>query len=103
MPASASLIPELENVIQNRSAERRAKTVQRIAKLFVDGAASLNEDHIGLFDDVLCRLVVEIEAKARAEMAQSLAGIPNAPSELMHTLANDEDIAVAGPVLARSP
>ena len=103
MPASASLIPELEDVIQNGSAERRAKTVQRIANLFIDGAASFNEDHIGLFDDVLCRLVVEIEAKARSEMAQSLAAIPNAPSELMHKLANDEDIAVAAPVLARSP
>ena len=77
--------------------------MQRIANLFVDGAASFNEDHIGLFDDVLCRLVVEIEAKARAEMAQSLAAIANAPSELMHTLAKDEDIAVAGPVLTQSP
>ena len=103
MSASASLIPELEDVIQNGTAERRAKTVQRIANLFVDGAASFNEDHIGLFDDVLCRLVVEIEAKARTEMAQSLAPIANAPSELMHTLAKDEDIAVAGPVLAQSP
>ena len=103
MSASASLIPELEDVIQNGSAERRAKTVQRIANLFIDGSASFNEDHIGLFDDVLCRLVVEIEAKARIEMAQTLAVFANAPNELMHKLAKDEDIAVAGPVLAQSP
>ena len=38
MSASASLIPELEDVIQHGSAERRAKTVQRIANLFIDGA-----------------------------------------------------------------
>jgi uncharacterized protein (DUF2336 family) len=103
MSATASLIPELEDVIQNGSADRRAKTVKRIANLFVDGAGSFNEDHIGLFDDVLCRLVDEIEAKARSEMAQSLAPLANAPTELMHTLAKDEDIAVAGPVLSRSP
>ena len=103
MSASASLIPELEDVIQHGSAERRAKTVQRIANLFIDSAASFNEDHIGLFDDVLCRLVVEIEARARSEMAQSMAPIANAPTELMHKLAKDEDIAVAGPVLAQSP
>ena len=102
MSASASLIPELEDVIQNGTAERRAKTVQRIANLFVDGSPHFNEDHIGLFDDVLCRLVDEIEAKARIEMAQSLAVIGNAPSELMHKLAKDEDIEVAGPVLAQS-
>jgi uncharacterized protein (DUF2336 family) len=102
MSASASLIPELEDVIQHGSLERRAKTVQRIANLFIDGAPQFNEDHVGLFDDVLCRLVAEIEAKARAEMAKSLAPIANAPAELMRHLARDDDIAVAGPVLQQS-
>ena len=73
MSASASLIPELEDVIQHGSQDKRAATVKRIANLFVDGAPHFNEDHIGLFDDVLCRLIVEIETKARAEMAQTLA------------------------------
>jgi uncharacterized protein (DUF2336 family) len=102
MYASASLIPELEDVIQNGSLERRATTVKRIANLFVDGASSFNEDHIGLFDDVLCRLVAEIEAKARAEIARALSPISNAPSGLIQKLAQDDDIAVAGPVIAQS-
>jgi uncharacterized protein (DUF2336 family) len=102
MSASASLIPELEDVIQYGSQEKRAVTVKRIANLFINGAPSFNEDHIGLFDDVLCRLVIEIEAKARAEMAQTLAPMANAPIELMRHLAHDEDIAVAGPVLTQS-
>src|SRR6185312_10269753 len=90
------------NVIQHGSQDKRAMTVQRIANLFVNGAPNFNEDHIGLFDDVLCRLVVENEAKARAEMANTLAPMPNAPLELMRHLAHDEDIAVAGPVLTQS-
>jgi uncharacterized protein (DUF2336 family) len=102
MSASASLIPELEDVIQHGSQEKRAVMLQRIANLFVDGSPHFNEDHIGLFDDVLCRLVVEIEAKARAEMSRTLAPIGNAPAELMRKLARDEDIDVAGPVLAES-
>src|SRR5690348_7808075 len=102
MSASASLIPELEDMLQHGSLDRRAATVKRIANLFIDGAPHFNEDHIGLFDDVLCRLVVEIEAKARAEMARTLAPIDNAPTELIRTLARDEDIAVAGPVLTKS-
>jgi uncharacterized protein (DUF2336 family) len=102
MSASASLIPELEDVITHGSLEKRAATIQRIANLFIDGSPTFNEDHIGLFDDVLCRLVVEIEAKARAEMSKTLAPIANAPSELMRKLAQDDDIAVAGPVLAQS-
>ena len=102
MSASASLIPELEDVIQHGSQNKRAATVKRIATLFVDGAPHFNEDHIGLFDDVLCRLVVEIEAKARAEMANTMAAVTNAPTELIRKLAHDDDIAVAGPVIAKS-
>jgi uncharacterized protein (DUF2336 family) len=102
MSASASLIPELEDVIRYGSNEKRSITVKRIADLFIGGAPRFSEDHIGLFDDVLCRLVVEIEAKARAEMAQSLAPIVNAPAELMRQLARDDDIAVAGPVISQS-
>ena len=71
MSASASLIPELEDIIQRGSYARRAETVRRIANLFIDGAPAFSEDHIGLFDDVLCRLVTEIEIKARAEIADS--------------------------------
>ena len=102
MSASVSLIPELEDVIRHGSQDKRATTVKRIANLFIDGAAHFSEDHIGLFDDVLCRLIVEIEAKARAEMAQTLAPLSNAPLELMRQLANDDDIAVAGPVITQS-
>ena len=38
MYASASLIPELEDIIQHGTRERRAATVKRIANLFVDSA-----------------------------------------------------------------
>jgi hypothetical protein len=38
MSASASLIPELEAIIQHGTQEKRAATLQRIANLFVDGA-----------------------------------------------------------------
>ena len=102
MSASASLIPELEDIIQHGSKEKRAATIKRIANLFVDSAEHFNEDHIGLFDDVLCRLVVEIEARTLAEMSQVLAPVANAPAEFMRKLARDDDISVAGPVLTQS-
>jgi len=102
MSVSASLIPELEDVIQHATEVRRTDAVRRIASLFVDGAPNFKEDHVGLFDDVLCRLVVEIESKARAEIAARLAGVDNAPSGLMRKFANDDDIAVAGPVIEQS-
>ncbi|MBX9777667.1 MAG: DUF2336 domain-containing protein [Xanthobacteraceae bacterium] len=103
MAVPASLIPELEEVLQHGSAERRASTLQRITTLFLNGADQFNEDHVALFDGVFTRLIEEIETKARAELSNRLAPVSNAPIEAVRQLAKDDDIAVAGPVLEQSP
>ncbi len=102
MSAAVSLIPELEEVLQDGSREKRAETLKRITSLFVDGASSFNEDHVRLFDDVFVRLIAEIETKARAELSIRVAPVGNAPVALVRALAQDDDITVAGPVLTRS-
>jgi len=103
MVAPASLIPELEEVVQHGSAERRTQTLQKITDLFLTGASHFNEDHVGLFDDVFSRLIAEIEIKARAELSNRLAPISNAPVQVVRRLAKDDDISVAGPILQHSP
>ena len=102
MFAATSLIPELEEVLQHGSREKRAETLKRITSLFIDGAASFNEDHVQLFDDVFGHLIAEIETKARAELSRQLAPIDNAPLTVVQTLAQDDDITVAGPLLSMS-
>jgi uncharacterized protein (DUF2336 family) len=102
MFAATSLIPELEDIVQNGSREKRADALKRITRLFVDGAATFNNDHIQLFDDVFGQLIAEIEAKARAELSAQLAPVNNAPPAVVHTLAQDDDITVAGPLLTLS-
>lgn len=99
MGAPASLLPELEDVVQHGSAEKRAETLRRITSLFLDGAASFNDHHVALFDDVIGCLIEEIEAKALAELARRLAPVENAPAGVIVKLAKNDDIAVAGPVL----
>jgi uncharacterized protein (DUF2336 family) len=99
MSASASLIPELEDVIQHGSREKRIETLRRITKLFIDGAERFNEDHVRVFDDFLIRLIEEIERKARMELSNRLAPVDNAPIEVVRRLANDDDVDVAAPVL----
>ncbi len=103
MGATLSLIPELEQVVQNGSREKRVETLQRITTLFLDGASWYSEEHIDLFDDVFSLLIEEIETKARAELSNNLAPVSNAPVKVLRTLANDDDIAVAGPVLKLAP
>ena len=103
MSAAASLIPELEEVLQHGSLDRRTEMLSRITNLFLDQASEYREEHVALFDDVLGLLIVEIETKARAELSQLLAPVSNAPPRLVRQLAQDDDISVAGPVLRRSP
>ena len=103
MGAALSLIPELEDVIQRGSRHKRVETLQRITALFLAGADAYSDAHVDLFDDVFGLLIKEIENKARAELANRLAPVANAPLKVMRTLANDDDIAVAGPVLKLAP
>ena len=81
MPPAQSLIPELEEIVQHGSPRRRARALERITTLFLDGASHFNEDHVRLFDDVFILLIDEIESKARAELSQRLAPVRNAPVE----------------------
>jgi uncharacterized protein (DUF2336 family) len=99
MGAAVSLIPELEDVLQRGSPRKRTEALQRITALFLAGATVYNDDHVDLFDDVFGLLIKEIEDKARAELANRLAPVANAPRKVVRTLANDDDIAVAGPIL----
>jgi uncharacterized protein (DUF2336 family) len=101
--ATLSLIPELEAVVQHGSRAKRVETLQRVTALFLDGASRYRDEHVDLFDDVFVLLIEEIENKARAELSNHLAPVSNAPVKVLRKLANDDDIAVAGPVLKLAP
>jgi uncharacterized protein (DUF2336 family) len=103
MGVPASLLPELEEVVQHGSPEKRAETLRRVTNLFLDGAVTFNEEHVALFDDVMGYLIEEIEIKALAELSHRLAPVPNAPQGVVTTLAKNDNIAVAGPVLKKAP
>src|SRR5580658_3049934 len=103
MGAAVSLIAELEDVVQRGTRAKRVDTLQRITALFLDGADRYSDQHVDLFDDVFGLLIEEIETKARAELSSHLAPVTNAPMKVLRALANDDDIAVAGPVLKLAP
>jgi uncharacterized protein (DUF2336 family) len=99
MGAAASLIPELEDVIAHGTRAKRAEMLERITTLFVHGASRYSDEQIALFDEVFSLLIAEIETKARAVLSGRLAPLENAPPKVLRTLARDDDIAIAGPVL----
>ncbi len=103
MTVAASLIPELDEIIRHGDAKRRAEAARRIAELFFEGAAKLRPSHVDLFDEILIDLVPHAELVARAELAERLSLLANAPRVLVGRLARENEIVVAGPLLRRSP
>jgi len=101
MLAQQSLITELEDAIGGGSADRRLDTLRRVCDLFETGASMYSDEQVELFDDVIGRLAASIEAKARTELSNRLAPIANAPIKVVKSLAADDLIEVAGPVLAQ--
>src|SRR5262249_28847748 len=102
MTATASLLVELERALQHGSRDKRNETLRRITNLFLDRADSFSDEHVAVFDDVLERLIQEIESKARSELSSKLAPVSNAPVKVVRRLAQDDDISVAAPVLQQS-
>jgi uncharacterized protein (DUF2336 family) len=102
MMPTLPLLEELEAALACGSDARPIRILTRVTDLFVARAARYSEDQIGVFDEVMARLVNAIEAKARARLAHRLAPIANAPRSVIHMLAFDDDIEVARPVLVQS-
>jgi uncharacterized protein (DUF2336 family) len=100
--AQRSLIAEVENAIASGSADRRIETLRRVTDLFMVNVRLYSEAQVEIFDDVIARLADRIEVKARAELANRLAPVANAPVTVVRALARDEAIEVAGPVLEHS-
>jgi uncharacterized protein (DUF2336 family) len=101
--ATAPSIPELADVVERGSTERRAEALRKLTTLFLEGSSRFNEEHIRVFDEVFLKLIAEIEGRARQELARRLAPIGISPQDVIRRLAKDDDIMVAGPVLAQSP
>jgi uncharacterized protein (DUF2336 family) len=101
--AFRSIIDELETNLASGNVQHRLKVLQRVTDLFVAGSCHYSGAEVELFDDVLMRLVAEIETEARARLSQRMASLSNAPPGLIRRLAFDDAIVVAAPVLASSP
>lgn len=95
------VIEDLGRAIDAKNIGDRATMLRRVTDLFVVTSGKLSDEQIGLFDEVMGRLVAKIETSARAALSAALAPLADAPQNVVRTLALDDTIEVAGPVLAR--
>jgi len=93
----------LDEIVKRGDPKRLAEVTRGIAELFVQGAANFKPAHVSLFDQLLTGIVPQTEIAARADLAERMSAIANAPPTLIGCLAREDDISVAGPILRRSP
>jgi uncharacterized protein (DUF2336 family) len=101
-PRSETLIAELEWAVRRGTSEKRVDTLRQVTDLFLNDSDRLSDEQIKVFDDVLGLLINRIESKALAELSRRLAPVDNAPIDVIRRLAHNDEIIVAGPVLAES-
>jgi uncharacterized protein (DUF2336 family) len=103
MTVATSLVPGLDEIVKRGDSKRLAAVSRGITDLFVQGSANFQPNHIGLFDHILTGIVPQTETAARADIAERMSAIANAPPTLIGQLAREDEILVAGPVLRCSP
>jgi len=97
-----SIIAELEDAVRGGSSAKRVETLRQVTDLFLNDGERLSDDQVKVFDDVLCLLIARVETRAKAELSKRLAPLDYAPFEVIQHLAWDDEIDVAGSVLANS-
>jgi uncharacterized protein (DUF2336 family) len=103
MTVATPLIPGLDAIVRGGDPKRLAEVSRGIADMFVQGAAGFQARHIALFDHLLTGIVPQTDVAARADIAERIAALTNAPPTLIGKLAREDNISIAGPVLRRSP
>ena len=103
MTVATLMIPGLDEIVRHGDPERRAEAALRISELFLQAAGNLRSDHVDLFDGLLIDLVPHAKIAERADLAERLSGVANAPRVLVGQLAREDELSIAGPLLRRSP
>lgn len=94
-------IEQLLNLARDKSDAGRERLINTVSDLFMEDEKTLSERERALMTDILNQLVREVEMAVRRHLSERLSILPNAPRELIITLASDT-IEVARPVLMKS-
>lgn len=100
MTTARSFLRDLDEAVLRGTDESRTRALWHTTDLMITGRYS--DDEIWTFGEVIGRLADEIEVAARAQLAKRLARFDRAPVNIIHKLAFDDAIEVAGPILRDS-
>jgi Uncharacterised protein conserved in bacteria (DUF2336) len=100
--SNETLIQDLKRTLASGSDAQCLHMLSRLTDLFLADADRFTPQQIMLFDEMLTHFVATVDSRARAKLAVQLALVANAPAGVIRTLAFDNHIDVARPVLRQS-
>jgi uncharacterized protein (DUF2336 family) len=102
MPAAQSLMSELDATLSKIPGSRHLVILQRVTDLFLLNTGTYTEEQIAIFDDVISRLIENMDSAALIELSTRLSSHRLVPANVAARLSNSDDIAVSGPTLEKS-
>jgi uncharacterized protein (DUF2336 family) len=102
MSEARLLIAELDTALSHASDSRHLAILRRVTELFLSNSESFSDDYVAVFDDVIGRLIEKTDLAALIELSNRMAPLANAPPNVIASLARNDNIAVAGPILGKS-
>jgi uncharacterized protein (DUF2336 family) len=95
-----NLVSDLEKAIAGRSADAGAM-LNQITDLFLLNVGHYTVEQLDVYDIILKKLIAKVEVAARAMLARRLALVNEAPPNTIRSLALDDAIDVADPILSQ--
>jgi len=89
MAIPKTLVDELEESTAYKEIGKRADVLKRVTDLFLVNSEQLSDEHLALFDEVMIKLVAEIDVAGRAAFGERVADMHLAPAGLLRKLACD--------------
>ncbi|HHG88917.1 MAG TPA: DUF2336 domain-containing protein [Devosia sp.] len=96
------MLEDLVGLARETSSEKRRELMERVADLFVEGSEKYTDRELGLFGEVMSKLLEKSNATSRAELSEKVSRDANTPRDVALQLADDE-IEIARPMLENSP
>ncbi len=98
---TTNLISDLERALTTRSTEAGVM-LHQLTELFLVNVGHYSADQVDVYDGLLNELVKKVEIAARLKLSQRLASIDGGPAKTICSLALDDAIEVAEPILSQS-
>ncbi len=90
---------ELTQIANERSPEKRLELLHKVTDLYFEGFGAHSASEAFLFNDIMEKIVEMFSRDLKRQVSATLAVLPEFPTEIVKSFAQDEDIEIARPVL----